>query len=72
MAHLASEPRCKAVSDDLVAMVQDCVGRRGVPGAARALGVGRSALLAVLAGRPVMPGTLALLREARARQGAGS
>lgn len=45
---------------------------KGPRAAALALGVSRSAFLAVCAGADVLPGTLALLREADAAQREGA
>ncbi len=44
-------------------MVAECHARRGATGAAKAIGVSRPVILAVLAGTGVTSGTLALLRE---------
>jgi hypothetical protein len=44
------------------------VGRLGVPAASKALGLGRETVIRILAGLPVRPGTLALLRERLAAQ----
>jgi hypothetical protein len=48
----------------LSTLVRRTVELRGVAGAARALGVSRTVVLAVMANHPVLPGSLALLREA--------
>jgi hypothetical protein len=53
---------------ELQELVRECVARRGVPGAVRALGVSRGVLLAIAAGAPVLSGSLALLREAQRRR----
>ena len=66
MAH--DDPRTRDVPPELIAMVRDCVSRRGRRGASRVLGLSVTTLAAVLAGFPVMPGTLALLREAARRK----
>jgi len=65
------DPRTRPVPHDLRAMVRDCIKRRGPKGAATALGVSRTALLAVAAGYQALPGTLALLRAAQ-RHAAGT
>jgi hypothetical protein len=49
-------------------MVADCLDRRGAAGAAKALGVSRGTVLAVVAGQPVVAGTLALLYAAKNRR----
>lgn len=56
------------VPSELVDMVRDCVERRGPTGASKALGLSRTALLSALAGVGVSKGTLAILREAKARR----
>lgn len=64
MLHVHRDPRCKPVPDEIRAFARRLLRQRGPRKAARALGVSRTALLAVTGGADVMPGTLALLREA--------
>lgn len=68
MSQSIHDPRTREVPEDIRAMVADCVSRRGPTGASRALGVSRSVVLTVCAGEGVLPGTLALLREALIRR----
>lgn len=58
------DKRTKPVPPDVRDFVCRVVDERGPTGAARALAVSRSVVLAVVAGADVLPGTLALLREA--------
>lgn len=62
------DPRTRPVPPELVEMVKDCLGRRGPAGAARALGVSRHVVLAAAAGMDLVPGSIALLREALQRR----
>ncbi|HEY4158682.1 MAG TPA: hypothetical protein VGM29_11320 [Polyangiaceae bacterium] len=52
-----------------VATVAELYQQLGPRGAAAKLGIGRGALLGVIASGQAMPGTLALLREALERRG---
>lgn len=64
-----SDPRCRPVPPELVALVRDCLQRRGRQGAARAIGISASTLTSIVAGLDAMPGTIALLQQyARRRQ----
>lgn len=54
---------------DLIAAVAELHQRLGPRQAAQELGVGRGALLGVIATGQAMPGTVALLREALAKRG---
>lgn len=63
MADAFRDPRLHEVPEDLRELVAECQRRRGTAGAARAIGIGRQALLAVLAGTGIQSGTLCLLRE---------
>lgn len=65
---MAHDPRTREVPPELVALVRDCVQRRGRQGAARALGIHSATLTSIMAGLPVMPGTLSLLRDAARRR----
>lgn len=62
------DPRTRPVPPELEQLVRDCVERRGVNGAARALGISRTTVTSVLARLQVTSGTLALLREAARRR----
>lgn len=67
------DPRLRDVPDDIRQMVMECQRRRGTQGAARAIGVSRPVVLAVMAGTGVTSGSLALIREyARHRRAMGS
>jgi hypothetical protein len=68
MAHVHHDPRTRPVPDEIREHARALMRMRGPRGAAKALGVSRSALLAVCAGADVLAGTLALLREAIARK----
>jgi len=65
MAHV--DPRTRPVPEELVALVRDCVKRRGLRGASNVLGLSRATLTAVLVGMPTMAGTIAILRLAQQR-----
>jgi hypothetical protein len=69
MAQQHHDPRTRPVPDEIREHARTLMRERGPRGAAAKLGVSRSALLAVCAGADVLPGTLALLREAT--QGGG-
>jgi hypothetical protein len=62
------DSRTRPVPDDLVALVRDAMERRGPRGAARVLGISKPTVIAICAGLPVMPGTLALLWAAERRR----
>lgn len=62
------DPRTRPVPQDLEALVRDCVERRGVNGASRALGISRTTVTSILARLQVTAGTLAILREAARRR----
>ena len=66
MSH--SNPRTYTPSTEIQLMCRDCIKRRGIAGAVRALGVSRGVLLAAAGGLPVLRGSLALLELARQRQ----
>ena len=68
MSHVASDPRLVVVPDAHRAYVADVIRRRGIPGAARILRIGRTAMLGIVARGTCMAGTAALLREAIARK----
>jgi hypothetical protein len=71
MAAVHHDPRTRPVPDDIREHARSLMRERGPRGAATALGVSRSALLAVCAGADVLPGTLALLRQARSSDNGG-
>lgn len=58
----------RSASTEIRSAVAAHVKRYGAAGAARALGVSRSVVLAVLAEQPVRPGSLALIRESLRRR----
>lgn len=60
---MSFDPRTRPVPPEIQAQVADCLRRRGPVGAAKAIGVSKSVVLSVAAGAPVLPGSLALLRE---------
>jgi hypothetical protein len=62
------DPRTRPVPEDVREHARALMRRVGPRAAARELGMSRPALLAVCAGADVLPGTLALLREAIARR----
>ncbi|MFZ5891285.1 MAG: hypothetical protein ACOY0T_09565 [Myxococcota bacterium] len=64
MAHVHHDPRTKPVPEELRELVRDRLRRLGPRGAAAELNLGRSTVLSIAAGGDVLPGTLALLREA--------
>lgn len=70
MAQMHHDPRTRPVPEEIREHARTLMRQHGPRGAAAALGVSRSALLAVCAGADVLPGTLALLREAASRRGA--
>ena len=61
------DPRTRSVPPDIATMVRELIALNGPTGASRDLGVSRSVVLAVAAGSGVLPGSLALLREAHER-----
>lgn len=65
---LLPNQRTRPVPSTIRAAVAAHVRHWGVSGAARALGVSRGVVLAILAETGVMPGTLALVRESLARR----
>ncbi|HET9930833.1 MAG TPA: hypothetical protein VFQ35_09110 [Polyangiaceae bacterium] len=64
MAHEFHDPRTRPVPDDLRDRARALMRERGPRAAAMALGISRTALLAICGGADVLPGTLALVREA--------
>jgi hypothetical protein len=66
MAHKFHDPRTRAVPDELRAFVQSLVEEHGARSAARLLDLGKNTVLSVIAGQDAMPGTIALIRQARA------
>lgn len=67
MAPVHRDPRTRPVPPETRALAQRLLQERGPKRAAAALGISRTALLSICAGSPVVPGTLALLREAQTR-----
>jgi hypothetical protein len=61
---MAHDTRVRVVPDEYRAHARERMAELGVAAAARELGLSTSSLLRVIAGAPVMPGSLALLREA--------
>jgi hypothetical protein len=70
MAHTIRDPRTKPVPEDLRSFARELVNELGPRGAAQKLNVGRSTVLSIIAGQDAMPGTIALLREAKAGRSA--
>ena len=70
MAHVHHDPRTRPVPVEIREHARALFRLQGPRIAAKALGVSRSALLAVCAGADVLPGTLALLREGIGRTAA--
>ena len=64
--------RTREVPPEIADEVRRALADAGANGAARALGIDRTTVLAVAAGCAVMPGTLALLRESIARRNSDS
>jgi hypothetical protein len=67
MSHKYSDPRTKPVPPEIRDFVRRVVDAQGPTGASRTIGVSRSVVLAVVAGADVLPGTLALLTQAKHR-----
>lgn len=63
MAQMHHDPRTRPVPGEIQQLARDLMHERGPRRAAAALGISRSALLSVVAGADVLPGTLALMRE---------
>ena len=61
------DPRTVDVPESVREWVSDAMRRVGVGAAATELGVSKSVVLRVVAGEPVMPGTLALLEQLMAK-----
>ncbi len=66
--NMTHDNRLRAVPADLVVIVSYYIDRMGAARACDRFGTHRATLLAIAAGRPVMPGSLALLREANRRR----
>ncbi|MDQ2646934.1 MAG: hypothetical protein M3020_24230 [Myxococcota bacterium] len=63
MTHVALSNRLRPIPSEQVAALSDLVRARGIAEAVRATGMGRSALLSVLAQNAATAGTCSLLRE---------
>jgi hypothetical protein len=66
------DPRLVLASPELTEQAKILLDELGPAHAAEELGISRATLLGIVAGTPVMPGSLALLREAMRRRGEGS
>jgi hypothetical protein len=64
---MSHDARTRSVPPDYQSRARELMQARGVAAAARELGLSTSALLRVVAGAEVMPGTLSLIREALGR-----
>lgn len=67
MSHVRRDPRLVDVPPDQRDRVAEIIRRQGIPAAQRTLGLGRTALLGIVARGTCMAGTAALLREALRR-----
>ena len=63
-----TNPRYRAVPQQLRILAVSLLEERGIRGGARELGIGRTAFVGICAGLHVQPGTLALVREAIKRR----
>lgn len=68
MAHIAHDPRLVSVPPEHRDFASSIVRELGPRGAAKHVGIGRTALLGIIGLGECMPGTAALLREAFARK----
>lgn len=68
MPYDAHDARLVEIPPEHVEYLRDVIERRGVIRAAKLVGVGRTALLGVMARGTALPGTAALLREAMRRR----
>jgi hypothetical protein len=70
MAHVAHDPRLVKVPEEHREYAATLLRELGPRAAAKHLGLGRGALLGILATGECMPGTAALMREAFGRKAA--
>lgn len=64
-----TDARVREVPPDLLELAKAALAEHGATRAAEELGISRATLLGIVAGTPVMPGSIALLREAKRNRG---